>query len=156
MSNTVKRVFVSYSSPEQDVDARKLETILGKEKFDVWSDYTTPPALEQEDEEWRREAISGADAVLVLMSNAYQSNENCKLQAEMALEFKKKTGKPIFGFIKVDPNLKEGDWLVSLKGRARTFDVTGASYDRNIPVLINSLKRQQKPSETGPSKPIQG
>ena len=142
MSNTGKRVFVSYSSPEQEEDARKLEKNLEKEKFDVWSDYKTPPGLDQTEEEWRKEAIGGADAILVLMSNAYQSNENCKLEAEMAKEYKKNTGKPNFGFIKVEQSLKEGDWLVSLKGTAKTFDATGSNYDRNIAVLINSLKRQ--------------
>ena len=143
-----KRVFVSYSSPEQDADARKLETNLGKAKFDVWSDYTTPAGFEQDEDNWREEAIGGADSVLVIMSNSYQAKDRCKLEADLASNLKAKYGKPAIGFLKVE-NFVENEWLKSVKGKARTIDLTGRNYDKNLNILTNIVKRLPTAQATG-------
>ena len=136
-----KRLFISYSSPSQDEFEQKLEKDLEGANFDVVTNVTMPARLRETIEEWSQRVYNSVDVVLVLMSDDYQKDRECKQEADAASKMMAKTGNPQMAFILADEKMNENDWLKTVKGKSRDIDLSSGKYNRNVKALMNILSQ---------------
>lgn len=122
-------IFISYS-PEDKLISTNISNELIKNDHHVWIDTNNDNNLEN-----IIDIIEQSHIMIVCMSEKYEKNHFCRIQAEYA--FKKQ--------IKILPILIEkyyqiDSWLLFLAGNIFSIDFTKNSFIQSINLLLNELK----------------
>ena len=129
-----KQVYLSYSSPAEDEFKDQLVKDLKEEKIETATSETIPAEPRETQKQWSQRKCKAAVAILIVMSNDYQEDEECMADAEASTILQS----PMF-FVKAKA-FNENDWTKKLKGESLSFDLTEKKYKKNLKRLIGSLK----------------
>ena len=127
-------VFISFSEDGEEVK-EMLENDLKAENIEIATSKTIPYSAGESDQQWAQRKCKNVAAVLVIMSNDYQEDEECRADAEAAIL----NSKIYFAKAKT---FEENEWTKKIKGTTKVFDLSNTDkYLRNSPKLIDSLKQ---------------
>ena len=133
-SSWKKPVFISFSEDGEEVK-EMLENDLKAENIEIATSKTIPYAAGESDQQWAERKCKTVAAVLVVMSNDYQEDEECRADAEAAIL----NSKIYFAKAKT---FEENEWMKKTKGISKVFDLSTADkYKKNVPKLIDSLRQ---------------
>ena len=141
-SSERNQVYISYSSPAEEEMKEMIVHELNGEHIEVATSELLPPAPREKPKQWAERKCASAAAVLILMSDDYQEDDECKAEAEAATIL----NRPVF-FAKAKI-FNENEWMSKIKGDVIVFDLTGGKYKKEAKKLIGSLKQVMKTEGT--------
>ena len=134
-SSEKNQVYLSYSTPAEEPFKDQLVKDLKEEKIECATSESIPLLPSEAQKQWSQRKCKSAAAVLIVMSDDYQQDEECKADAEAA----KILQSPMF-FLKAKV-FNENEWLKNIRGECASFDLTEKKYKNNVKRLIASLKQ---------------
>lgn len=134
-SSEKNQVYLSYSTPAEEEFKDQLVKDLNSQQIECATSETIPLGPRETQKQWSQRKCKSAAAVLIVMSNDYQGDDECMMDAEAAMILQS----PMF-FLKAKV-FNENEWLKNIKGECATFDLTEKKYKNNLRRLIASLKQ---------------
>ncbi|KAK7115728.1 hypothetical protein V1264_001547 [Littorina saxatilis] len=124
-------IMISYNWGNQKL-MMQVRDSLRKEGFQVWMDIDN---IKGSTLQAMAEAVEGASAVLICMSQRYKDSPNCRTEAEYAFALQK----PIVPLL-LERGYKPDGWLGMLKGSKLFFDFSGKyPYEKKVDELFKEL-----------------